>query len=271
MSTLLEAELSKRITFLRTLVSSRKRSVTMSPEGSIRGTQKGNSFQYFLRLDGDRSNGIYLPKSRIELIRGLGQKSYDKKVIRSAETELSLLESLYDLHQSDTNPPVEQIFEKLPPWHQAIVTHRAASPDVKFIRSWKNKKYNSLSNYKKDENLLTKQGEYVRSKSELYIANALYDQGIPYHYEMPLLLDPNTLVYPDFTILDIRTLIEIYWEHLGMLDDPEYFRKNYFKIKHYEQHGIFLGSRLIISYELKDDVMNTRLIDEKIRHYFLCG
>lgn len=74
-----------------------------------------------------------------------------------------------------------------------------------------------------DANLIhaTADGTLVRSKNEVIIAGIL-DTVAPglWSYEQPLSLNGQTR-YPDFTIIapDGRT---IYWEHLGMLDNPHY-------------------------------------------------
>lgn len=66
----------------------------------------------------------------------------------------------------------------------------------------------------------TLSGELVRSKSEVIIANILTERNINFEYE-PQLFSPNKEMYrPDFAIsLNGKTF---YWEHLGMLDNPEY-------------------------------------------------
>jgi AAA domain/UvrD-like helicase C-terminal domain len=69
----------------------------------------------------------------------------------------------------------------------------------------------------------TKRGDLVRSKSEVIIANELLAQGIDrYEYEAPLPLPNGETRYPDFTILDDDTGARFYWEHLGLLHNPEY-------------------------------------------------
>lgn len=65
-------------------------------------------------------------------------------------------------------------------------------------------------------------GVMVRSKNEVIIADIL-DDLVPgsWAYEQPLRGPDGAIRYPDFTIqtYDGRT---VYWEHLGMLDDPTY-------------------------------------------------
>lgn len=95
-----------------------------------------------------------------------------------------------------------------------------------------------------DERLihLTSRGEFVRSKSEVIIANHLHRPpdsapAIEYIYEKPLTLGDQTR-YPDFTIEDEESGITYYWEHCGMLHVPEYERRWNEKRAWYEKHGI---------------------------------
>ncbi|MCA9630730.1 MAG: AAA family ATPase, partial [Myxococcales bacterium] len=69
----------------------------------------------------------------------------------------------------------------------------------------------------------TKRDDLVRSKSEVIIANELLAQGVDrYEYEAPLALPNGETRYPDFTIIDDDTGARYYWEHLGLLHNPDY-------------------------------------------------
>ena len=69
----------------------------------------------------------------------------------------------------------------------------------------------------------TKRGDLVRSKSEVIIANELLAQGVDrYEYEAPLALPDGRTRYPDFTVVDDDTGERYYWEHLGLLHNPDY-------------------------------------------------
>ncbi len=96
-----------------------------------------------------------------------------------------------------------------------------------------------------DHKVIATLSEYfVRSKSEMNIANILHLNKIPFKYEIPKFAKDGSMYLPDFTILWKGE--EFYWEHVGRLDLPEY--KNHWETKQkwYEQH--FPG-RLITTYE----------------------
>jgi ATP-dependent exoDNAse (exonuclease V) alpha subunit len=82
--------------------------------------------------------------------------------------------------------------------------------------------------------------ELVVSKSELLIANRLAELRVPYHYELRIVATDGSMRRPDFTIPietvdgpDVR-----YWEHWGMLGDPDYDASVRRRLAWYEKHGL---------------------------------
>jgi hypothetical protein len=90
----------------------------------------------------------------------------------------------------------------------------------------------------------TRNGQLVRSKSELVIANMLEDMGIPYRYEYPFRgeIAPGQR-YPDFTFATPAGTA-IIWEHLGMLSHPNYAQGWEEKRAWYAKNGITEGQTL---------------------------
>lgn len=92
-------------------------------------------------------------------------------------------------------------------------------------------------------------------------------EGIPYRYEYPLYLNGIGSIYPDFTVLNVRLRKELFWEHLGMMDDTIYVEKAIQKITYYEENGIFPGDNLILTYETKQNPLNQKTVKLMIQHY----
>ena len=104
-------------------------------------------------------------------------------------------------------------------------------------------------------------GTMVISKSELIIYQTLLDCGLQPQYELQLKLIGRT-VKPDFTIQHDGEVY--YWEHLGMLTNPNYKKKWNLKLELYKDNDIFPydeGGNLIIT----DDSKNKGLSIKKIR------
>jgi len=68
----------------------------------------------------------------------------------------------------------------------------------------------------------TRRGESVRSKSEVIVADLLLSKNIDYAYETPFVGKDGLIKFPDFSFEDDDTGLQVYWEHLGMLNVPEY-------------------------------------------------
>lgn len=101
----------------------------------------------------------------------------------------------------------------------------------------------------------------VRSKSEVIIANMLFENGFEnVEYEQPLIAKDGTFYLPDFTIKWRGKTY--YWEHLGMLDNPKYKRHWDDKQKWYDNH--FKG-QLITTIESQTLSLESRAIIEKLK------
>jgi len=89
----------------------------------------------------------------------------------------------------------------------------------------------------------TRSGITVRSKSELIIADLLYSKGIEFQYEQPLVGRDGQTRWPDFTIFDDTAGLNIYWEHLGMLNQESYRRNWDKKVRWYASNDILPGKQ----------------------------
>lgn len=89
-------------------------------------------------------------------------------------------------------------------------------------------------------------GAGVRSKSEVLIYNYLFERGYIFVYELPIDTPKGRLV-PDFTIYNVVTGEVIFWEHMGMIYDEEYYSNQYDKIVKYASIGYTPGVNLIIT------------------------
>lgn len=112
----------------------------------------------------------------------------------------------------------------------------------------------------------TIRGELVRSKSEVIIANMLHQNNIIYEYEKDLVIDGIRKI-PDFTIDDQESGEIKYWEHCGMMNNPEYRKRWEMKKSFYEKNGIIEGENLIITYD-ENGSIDSQLIQKLINMNF---
>lgn len=112
----------------------------------------------------------------------------------------------------------------------------------------------------------TLKGDFVRSKSEVIIANELYIANITYEYEKPLYLTGYQQPFlPDFTICTPSQKKIVYWEHLGLMGNEAYRTKWSRKRRVYEQAGISEWDKtLIVTYETHTGSLNLADIRQHI-------
>jgi ATP-dependent exoDNAse (exonuclease V) alpha subunit len=113
----------------------------------------------------------------------------------------------------------------------------------------------------------TLRNEFVRSKSEVIIANMLTENKVSYEYEKELVIDGIKKI-PDFTIEDAESGITWYWEHCGMIHDTAYLKHWEEKKAFYAAHGIEEGKNLIITYDNKNGGIDSIYIRNIIQQYF---
>ena len=102
----------------------------------------------------------------------------------------------------------------------------------------------------------TEKGKFVRSKSEVIIANELHHKDLPVRYEESLVFSDNSKCLPDFTF-ETESGDKIIWEHLGMLKLPDYRKRWEEKLKKYEENGFILGDNLFTTEDKEDGGIST--------------
>lgn len=259
----IKQKLEKRREQLQRWKKEKEKSLMNVPEGALRVCCHGNRVQYYWRKDAKDFNGVYLKEKELPIAKKLAQKDYDKKVLHAARKELDAIEKYL---VSYPKKQAEQVYEMLHPERRKLINPIQMSEE-EFVKQWQAVEYMGKGFKDTIPELYTIREERVRSKSELIIADLLNKEGIPYRYEYPILLSGLGTVYPDFTVLNVKRRKELYWEHLGMMDDPEYVEKALQKIAMYEENGIFPGESLILTYETRMNPISPKIVNLMISQY----
>lgn len=233
------------------------------PHGMIRAIKNKKSYQYYLREKSSDNNGTYVPKKMKKTVVEYVRLEYDNRVLESLENELKELNSL--VHFYENNLIAEEIYDSLPQGKACLIDPIKVS-DKEFIETWM-KMNTPESDYREETKIYTTVfGEKVRSKSEVLIAELYRKLEIPYLYEKPLNLKGFGIVRPDFTFLDIQRRTEIYHEHFGLIDDSEYRNNAIKKIQLYARNDIFIGDRLLITFETQKTPLDLEILETEIKH-----
>ena len=258
-------EAKKRYIELLQIKSMKEKELEKAPPGKIHISKTKKGVQFYLRTHTEETTGKYISKADKSTIGRYLQKAYDEKITKLVNIEINSLKkflvksenSISKIQNAYSNNPIE-----VKNYIKAI-----DMSDEDFANKWLSIPYKgkAISDYV--PYFETRRKERVRSKSELNIANALLDFGVPYKYECPLHLKNGMTIYPDFTILDVKKRRVIYWEHRGMMDDKEYAKHAVNRLKLMLQEGLFIGENVIITEETGSTPLASNEIKAVISKY----
>lgn len=253
----------KELTRLRKILESRKN----YPDGRLMIKKiKGKAYYSLITKDKNKMSNIkYISQSNSSLAKDLAQKSYEKRVKKIVENNLKLL---YKFNRSYSYDGVTNAFLNLSDERKHLVSPIYPTHEEK-IANWKSEPYPKKKFLNDTFEILTNRNERVRSKSEKIIADLFDKKNLDYIYEKALFIEGVGYIYPDFTFLSPNGDTEIYWEHLGMIDSPEYMLKAVNKLELYHKNNIFIGERLLISFEGKNHMVDLNYVSQLVDRYLL--
>lgn len=225
-------------------------------------TRKNYAYLYGKRIGKDPNTGYYIPDQKVtdnlELAYAISvhksqgsEFDYVYIVIPARESHLLSMELLYtaltraqkhvtiflqqDISTLTTLSHVEKsAVRKI---NSSVFSFNPLPDELLYSGDW----------FKEEKKLSTLSKYFVRSKSEVIIANILVAEEVPFIYEEPLFAPDGSMYLPDFTVVFRGE--SYYWEHVGRLDIPDYKAHWEKKEKWYNTH--FPG-KLITTYEGND-------------------
>lgn len=260
--------------------------------------KKSEGVTRFFKKDKD-GECLYLGLSKRNEIFRLAQKRYLRELRKAAKKEITQLNKCLDILSSEKNgiSDINEVYDSLPEPLKPFVKPLSLSDDD-YAARWqegnlvvKRKRIHAEDDYHRYR---TMRGDYVGSKSEAIIADRLFANGIPYHYEVAfspeakadtsrpvfdmygrlvgyevLGADPfdRDTLHPDFYVLNKRTRKAYYWEHLGRLNDQKYCTENLNRLVRIIDAGYTIGEEILITHEDSHNPLRLESIEEIIEKY----
>lgn len=229
------------------------------PDGNLVCTHNGKYYKWY------QSTGhscTYIPKKDKAFANKLALKKYLISQLKDLQQEKIAIEHYLKRHSNSSY--VQKILNH--PEFQTLLTPYF-TPISKKLSEWMNEPFEQ--NQKHPEHLIHKSssGHLLRSKSEAIIDMLLYMHKVPFRYECALHLGEST-IFPDFTIKHPNTGDTYYWEHFGLMDNPQYSQNTFSKLQIYSSNGIIPSINLITTFENKEHPLDVETISKIIEHYF---
>lgn len=238
-----------------------KEQLEICPPGTLSINKNQNRFKWYYSKDSSRS---YLPKSQRPLAEALARKKYLSFRLQELMQKREAT-ALFLSHLSSQSIESDQLLSTYP--YQNLLESYFQLQD-ETSRIWSSTPFPQNPNFR--EHLIHKSlsNNLVRSKSEAMIDSALFRYKIPFRYECQLQLG-DTVLYPDFTIMHPSSQKIFYWEHFGLMDNPDYIRNTFSKLQVYGSNNIIPSINLITTYETLAAPLGADVIEKIITHYFL--
>lgn len=264
--------LSQRIETSKEALKFSKQIIESLPSGNLEVKIIRGKVRFYCH---DNGADKYINCNNLNLLRQLQEKEYFLKLKASAEKEVKALKKVKSILEKAPNH--QTVFTSIPEERKTLIKPFTSTKETKIqkqmaqeFKYWTKDSLNRKA-VKKDLNLVTLNNERVRSKSELIIADRLKLAGIPYIYEGHFVFKDETdnfeVWFPDFQMFNTRTGAKYYWEHFGLMDNPEYCASTQFKLETYAKQGIIMGKNLIITMESSNHNLNTEYVDCLINEF----
>ncbi|MGN0350832.1 MAG: ATPase [Roseburia sp.] len=232
------------------------------PNGKLIFSKNGSQYKWY---QSDGHSKTYISKENRPLAEQLAKKKYLMRLSNNLLHEKRAIEFYLKHHNSDVKSE-DQLLLNMPEYETLLAPY--FSPLSEELNLWMNAPFEQNEKYPENRIHKTISGQYVRSKSESMIAILLSANHIPYRYECALYFD-DTKLFPDFTIRHPKTGQFFYWEHFGLMDQPNYRKSASSKLQLYISNGIIPTLQLITTYETAASPLSTELVENVIKHYFL--
>lgn len=253
-----------------------------APVGCLKWQHKGKKIYYYQQYKGNLSKEQevtlgkknneskwkrkYITNENILLAKLLAKKHYYSTLKGVIQKQIKALQ---DFAKHCPDREIDAIYEELSEERKQLID--PIEPTLKDkVKHWNEETYEKNTSFPENLRYETEQGDVVRSKSEVIIANLLYQNrnAILYKYEKPLEVIENgrkKTIYPDFTIMNIHTGIVTYWEHAGLMDDAFYANEFVRKMNIYIANGLVPGKDIVMTFETSLNPLDINVIKRVLK------
>ncbi len=227
--------LIKRLAALNIALEQKRKELKDHPEGHLRIAQTSHKPQYYHYIEPKEFKGVFIPRSNDDLARQLAQKDYDLKVVKLLENEIhAMTRCLRQLCRGGRLPAANSsTATKLGELYAKMcpARQRLVTP-VTLTAEQYTKQWLSVTWPQRPFSIVT--------------------------------------LHPDFLCLNVKSRSEFYWEHFGLMDNPDYSNNAAGKLRLYTENGIIAGRNLIITMETQSEPLTTRLVERIIKDLLAC-
>lgn len=189
-------------------------------------------------------NRKYITKENISFAKALAKKHYYTVLKNIIQKRLKALRKFI---QSYPHEEIEAIYDEMCDERKILIESIEITIKEK-VKQWQEETYEKNDSYPENLRYETEQGDMVRSKSEVIIANG-----------------KEKVIYPDFTIINVHTGKVTYWEHAGLMDDLHYANEFVKKINAYIANNLLPGRDVFLTFEAQGNPLDISVLKRLVK------
>ncbi|MDO5331666.1 MAG: hypothetical protein Q4E99_03215, partial [Bacillota bacterium] len=242
-----------------------KKQLSRCPRGTLYEQKKGNK-SYFVQADYENGQAIRVGiSSKPELVRALIKKYLLEAELDCREKkQAAVLEMERRWPEFDLTLTASGLKGRCPSITDDMISAAVKEGEA---TGWATEPFEQCSFRPEERRQITSRGLKVRSKSEMFIAEKLYDYGLEFRYE-EVFHAGNMQLVPDFTIRRADGKIFI-WEHQGLTSVQTYIERQTKKAQLYASIGYVPWDNLIVTYDNSDGIIDLRIVESEIKNKLL--
>lgn len=211
----------------------------------------------------------YVGGDEAEQVRKIRERAFYEKSITVIRANIGIMEDFLRTYRSTGAEHINELLA-------ASYSLQPGSPllrDESDVEDWLRKNAERKSSYPVFDpaglSVTAFDGTKVRSRAEAIHHEAFYIYGVPSIFELPYEID-GEVYRPDFTILDVFTMTDKMWEHLGnWFHSNEYKRDKYrsdssYRIDQFARIGFYPEFNLLLSFGTEDNVFDIQSLHRKV-------
>ena len=260
--------LTTRLRFLEQEILVLQNQLANAPQGTLICRRQSNgTYKYYRRIIGPDNTykEFYLKKQFRDEARQLAEKMVAEKKLLDYQNEKKVLQKTLAFQK---NEPATDVFLRQHSGIASLLMEKDQQSEKPW-QKWKYAPYSRNQNYLEHLKYTTVvPGLLVRSKSEAMIVDALERHGVPYHYDEYICLN-GEFIAVDFVCLNVKTGEFYYWDHRGMMNDPDYIKKTLYCENLFYSNGFIPWINMIVTTETQDRPLDLQWVETIIEHYLV--
>ncbi len=226
------------------------------PKGTLSMDMK-NGRKYYKICNNDSKRRVLASDPLVEQIK---ERRFLEIMERDANNNVILLQDMAAKYM-DVDP--FKIRRELPKAYQGVSDSVISSLGFLTLEEF-HRKYQTDSQFHPENRRHTlSNGEKVRSRIELSIAEKYLAKGIEFVYE-PLVHIGGEIVHPDFAVFIKSTGTVLFHEHVGNLSDEKYRQYFIWKMNLYVSNGILPFRDIVFTFENENGTLDMRRMEKMI-------